>query len=768
MNPIDFMEIFNHQVSDEVRKATDLLLKLEKSPQDADIIHQLMRIFHSIKGASRAVNINDIKDITHRLEDIYQAVGDGKIAYHKSLINISFDAIDLIKKIVDTRKKGKKFVDCSHFFDQIDSFLSDQYVESDTQTSSAQPEPEEMVDSEAAGSADKTISESAEISPNEISKKPVDSPEKKFLPSDQSRRYQPDNTPAASTSQTNAERSDALMNLIGELTVTISSLEDQRVGMRHVLSRLMQLQIEISKLMEDDRHTELVSQILTRFRLITQDQTKSIEMLDGTENRLKFLTGEIDEQVTQSRLVELDEIFSDYPRVVRDLCEELNKKCSVQISGQKTRIDRAVLEMVRTPIFHILRNAVDHGIERPDKRQKIQKPETGSIVIHAEKKGSQICISISDDGCGIDEKRVEQKIIERGDTTKELWEKMTAQEKNQFLFLPGFTTTTSVSETSGRGMGLDIVKSDIEKMGGRVLIENYPGKGLALNLELPITLSLTPCILVKAGKDAFLGVQHYAFPEHEIDEIRQIKAEEKCTIEGHEAIRINNETIMLYDFCSMMNLIPYQKYLEQKRLLLLNAGTHRIGLVVDTIFEEQHIVIRSLDERLGKIPNVEGVTLLKDGNVALIVDIKDILQNVSSSSYSQLVTHISDTLTEEKKNHILVVEDSQTVREVERHFLESAGYTVTTAVNGVDGLNKLKSGHFDLIITDIDMPRMNGIEMIRQVRTDTRYSEIPVIVVSYKDRDADRQKADEVGVNLYVTKSEFDSARMLERIRNLL
>jgi two-component system sensor histidine kinase and response regulator WspE len=772
MSQIDFMEIFHHQVSDEIRKATDFLLQLEKQPDDKQIIHELMRIFHSIKGAARAVNIDDIKHITHRLEDLYQALGESKTDYHPSLINLSFDAIDTIKTIVSNRKQGNKAsLDCTTFFNQVDSFLSGHYTAVQSQSEPEQDTLSEKVSSSRVDSpqadeqqtaseknSDKT--ETDMIEDQKGSTKQIDRPSH---PDKQDQDY------FKQSDQKTSENSDLLMNLIGELTVSISSLEDQRLVMRQLLNMMIQLQGDITKISDNKHHTtELNTQIINRIRSLIQKQSKSIEVMDNTENRLKFLTSEIDEQVTQSRLVELNDIFSDYPRMIRDLAQELNKKCQVTIKGQNTRIDRGVLEMVRTPMVHILRNAVDHGIEPPEQRKQLNKPATGTVIINAEKKGSQICIFISDDGGGIDEKRVAQKIIDRGDTTRELWDKMTPFEKTQFLFLPGFTTSTSVTETSGRGIGLDIVKTEIEKTGGRVLLKNDSGKGLTIQLELPVSLSLTPCILVKAGTDSFFGIQHYAFPENEIDDIRQIDEDEKCTIEGHEAIRIGNETIMLYDFCSMMNLRPVQQQLKQKRLLLLNAGTYRIGLVVEHIFEEQHIVIRQVDERLGKIPNVEGVTLLKDGKVALIVDIKDIIQNIGSSEYVQFQTSIEDSPTEIKTAHILVVEDSQTVREVERHFLESAGYRVTTAVNGVDGLNKLKSGHFNLIISDIDMPRMNGIDMIRQIRSDTKYSDIPIIVVSYKDRDSDRKKADDVGINLYVTKSEFDSASMLERIRNLL
>jgi len=778
MDQIDFLSIFNNQVSNEIKKATDLLLLLEENPDSPEEIQSLMRIFHTIKGAARAVNINDIKDITHRLEDIFQGISENKISYQDSLINLSLHAIDLIKNITFNSVDGKSVIDSSYFSSLVDLYISgndsDLLIEKldfySEQLKSDNPDKKISTDNENEKERENQKNFEKEQD-QEFDKQRIENDlEQEAIDVQDQPKESEKKSEKHNISQKPQELSDALMNLTGEMTVTVGSLDDQRNTMRSILSNLVSLQSEVTRIIEalDTKQNNNQKRILENFRSLCQKQSQSIEMLDLTESRLKFLTNEIDDQITKSRLIEISTIFADYPRIVRDISKELNKNCKIEISGQTTRIDRGVMEMIRTPIIHLIRNSIDHGIESPEIRKKIGKSETGLIKVHAEKKGPQICITISDDGNGIILDELKKRVIKRGDTKSELWEKMSDHEKLQFIFLPGFSTAKSVSETSGRGMGFDIVKTEVEKMGGRVLLKNTEGKGLKTELELPLTLSLTRCILVKGGKDSFFGVQYYAFPENEIDEIKQFSMSQKCTIEGRDAVRINNETLMIYDFASIMGILPIQSKIEQKRMLILNAQTYRIALLVDNIFDEQHIVNRSLDERLGKIPNIEGVTILRDGNVALIVDIKDIIQSVTNNSYSIIEEYEKQSELKDKKDSILVVEDSQTVREVERHFLESAGYEVTTAVNGIDGLNKLKSGHFDLIISDIDMPRMNGLEMISNIRSESKYSNLPVIVVSYKDREADHQKAIDVGVNLYVTKAEFDSANMLEKIKELL
>ncbi|MEE8203464.1 MAG: response regulator, partial [Alphaproteobacteria bacterium] len=331
---------------------------------------------------------------------------------------------------------------------------------------------------------------------------------------------------------------------------------------------------------------------------------------------------------------------------------------------------------------------------------------------------------------------------------------------------------SAVSETSGRGVGLDIVKTDIERVGGHIEVSSEPGRGTRFVLELPVNLSLSRCLLVAGGQHPFFGIQHFAFPLHDIGEVRRVAQAELRTIDGREAVRVGDETLLLHDLATLMGLEPLHENVERKHLLVV-GGSNRFGVLVDDVVNEQNTVSHAFDERLGKVRDMQASTLLRDGGVALIVDMKDLLQGLIEGRDAIATPQAlnDDEAPEEaatERSNILVVEDSATVREVERHFLEAAGFNVTTAVNGVDGLNKLRNGHFNLVITDIDMPRMNGIELIRKLRAHDRYSDIPVIVVSYKDREQDQAEVLAAGANHFVTKSAFDSGEMLEMIRGIV
>jgi two-component system sensor histidine kinase and response regulator WspE len=306
------------------------------------------------------------------------------------------------------------------------------------------------------------------------------------------------------------------------------------------------------------------------------------------------------------------------------------------------------------------------------------------------------------------------------------------------------------------------------------------GFGSRFVVELPLTLSLTRCLMISGGQSTYFGSQRYAFPLNEVGEVRRVTQEDLRQVEGRESVRINNEILPLHDFSYMMGLQPVHQNIEQKHLLVVGRGAERRALLVDEVLDEQDVVARTFDSRLGKLRDMQGVTLLRDGGVALIVDLGDLLQSMQDSQGGglsmgnhlghghEVESSIEEMDSDTDTGHILVVEDSATVREVERHMLEQAGYSVTTAVNGVDGFNKLRADNFDLIISDIDMPRMNGIEMITKIRATDKYGLIPIIVVSYKDREQDRMQALDAGANHYVTKAAFDSGEMMDRIRELI
>lgn len=742
MNESDFLEIFKTELNGELQRATDLTLELEKNPEDLDILNGLMREFHTIKGAARAIQFYEIRDAAHYLEDIYHGLLEKKVGQRPSLIDITFYAIDLIRDILQQSIAQRPLPD-HHCLESIVK----QYMDGED------PKPPSY-------SSDST---EVTITPDEISTPEASSEETPTEYKEESSNAS--NITAEITTKIDRNHDERLMdnlfNLSGEVIIAVSSFDPQRTAMRRVTQGLHQFQRQIER--------EGLHQLSEDLKKIIFNQTDASNCLDSTENRMRFLSEELDDQIGAARLVPLDDVFSSYPRMIRDLAKELKKHCELHLEGTQTRIDRGVLAAVTAPLLHLIRNAIDHGIELPEQRQSNGKNPIGNISVNAVQLGGQIQIHISDDGQGIDMPAIKDKVLLRGDTTDMLWDKMDIFEQQQFLFLPGFSMASSVTDISGRGVGLDVVKSSVEKVGGRVYIESEFGKGTTFTLELPLSLSLTRCLLVQGGKHPFFGVQHYAFPENDIENIQRISASDIRIHEGRETVRINDQSLPLFSFSNLMDLAPLKNTLDEKYVLVLGT-TSPIALVVEHVVEEQAIVRRRFDDRLGKLPNVDGVSLLRNGTMALIVDMKDLYQTLSDNASHLDSVRSGDEIQKESGTllQILVVEDSQTVREVEKHFLESAGFEVTTAVDGKDGLNKVRGHYFDLVISDIDMPRMNGLEMIKAIRGETKYKTLPIIVVSYKDRPEDKKSAASAGANKYVVKSEFDTEEMVNTIQKLI
>lgn len=744
----DFVAIFKNQLSGHIKEVTKLSLELEKDGQEPALYESMMRQFHTIKGAARAIKFEEIKDIAHKIEDIYHTLMNGDTTPRPQLIDLTLHAVDLIEECLDARLQERESDSHLGFASLVDAYLAGDTIQI----------PRSAI---LAPEGDSGESEGDPGSSHEAGK----SSEYKIVS-----RRNGDRRCSAPQFDDFEGFTENLLTTSGELTVAVGSMEEQRRIMRSVANDLASMDRLLTRTTSDNTADAAIQ---TPVQKILKEQLRALEMLDTIESRFSLLGDELDSQVTKARLVPLEAVFSTYPRLVRDLSQELGKKCRLSLRGQETRIDRGILEAVRVPLLHLLRNGLDHGIEPPEQRKKLGKPQEGNLRIEVIQLGAQIRISISDDGAGIDMASLRTKVLARNDTTAEMWEAMTSHEQEQFLFLPGLSTADNVTETSGRGVGLDVVKTEVETVGGHISCQNRPGQGSTFILELPLTLSMTKCLLVKGGMHPYFGEQHFAFPVGDVGEVRRLAKQDLRSIDGQEAVRIVGETIPVHNFAHLMKLSPLHKELTHKHLILADSGHGRIGLLVEEVLDEQHIVRRRFDERVGKVRDVEGLTLLRDGSVALIVDISDVLLSVSSLKGTDRIDDEASALDEKDQDrtsgeHILVVEDSQTVREVERHFLESAGYQVTTAVDGVDGLNKFKEANFALIISDIDMPRMNGLDMIRELRTEPAGQELPMIVVSYKDREKDHRQASAAGANMFVTKADFDSTDMLARIESLL
>ena len=427
-----------------------------------------------------------------------------------------------------------------------------------------------------------------------------------------------------------------------------------------------------------------------------------------------------------------------------------------------------MLDRLEAPLNHLIRNALDHGVEPAEERQNAGKPPVATIRLEARHRAGMLQIVLSDDGRGVNLDRLRAKVLERGLTSAAMARQLGEAELLDFLFLPGFTTKEQVTEVSGRGVGLDVVQSMVHSARGSVRVTSRPGKGTRFILQLPITFSVIRALLVE------IAGEPYAFPLSRIDRILMVDRKDIRDLEGKPHVLLDDQLVGLVDATRVLDLTEAdgRRIGESLPVVIASDRSHRFGVVVDRFLGERDLRVSPLDPRLGKVPNINSSSVLEDGWPVLIVNVEDLVRSVDNLLSGRRLGKLAAEAVAEHRGRapkrVLVVDDSITVRELERQLLESRGYTVDTAVDGVDGWNTVRSAHYDLVVSDIDMPRMDGITLVRHIKEDARLQSIPVVVVSYKDREEDRIKGLDAGANSYLTKSSFHDQTFLSTIADLI
>lgn len=490
-----------------------------------------------------------------------------------------------------------------------------------------------------------------------------------------------------------------------------------------------------------------------------------IQNFENFSRRVEITADKLYSEAINTRMKPFSEGINGFQRMVRDLSKKLNKKVNLVIKGENTRVDKDVLEKLESSLSHLVSNAIDHGIETPEERVKLNKNEFGTITIEAKHQSGMLFIIVSDDGRGINLDKLKNKIIENGYTSKEIVETLSKSELFEFLFLPGFSTKTNTSEISGRGVGLDIVFTAVSEIGGIIKVDSNEKFGTTFVLQLPLTLSVMRSLLVEINN------QTYAFPLSKIERALTVNANDILNSENSQYIIYENENLGIIDANQVFNNKNYNLNKKEYNIIVISDKYNKYGIVIDKFINQKDLVLLPLDKKLGKIPNISNGAILDDGNPTLVIDVDDLVRSIDlilkNGRTEKIIKKVQDNNNRLKK--VLIVEDSVTVRQVEKKLLENKGYHVTLAVDGVDGWNILNRGEgFDLIISDIDMPRMNGIELVKKIRNEEKYKDLPIMIVSYKDREEDKLKGLEAGANYYLTKSSFHDDTLVEAVIDLI
>ncbi|MCW8130067.1 MAG: hybrid sensor histidine kinase/response regulator [Planctomycetota bacterium] len=757
------LDLFRMELETHAAVLNDGLVGLAGGEPRPEMLAALMRAAHSIKGAARIVGLQPVVEVAHAMEDCFVRAQEGKLTLNAEHVELFLQATDFFNHSTQGQPDQAKAAKLVAEFQAHKAGAG----ASSASIPSVPPKPPAAPASPPAAAPPKL---SAAAKPRSAKSSSANKAVKVSAPTPTAAALE--EAGAARAVRVNADSLSRLMGLAGETLIEAGFLERYEKSLRRLRDQQVHLSEAIQRLRdytaahaaELPASEALVHDVQLQNESFREMLAERLTVFEDYSLRTDNLSHRLYREVIASRMRPFADGIRGFPRLVHDISRTLGKKARLVVQGRNTEIDRDILEKLEAPLNHLLRNAVDHGLEAPADRAAADKPEQGTVSLEAVHKGGMLFVSVSDDGRGVDLDRVRSRIVERNLATTEMTARMTEHEILEFLFLPGFTTSSKVTEISGRGVGLDVVKTMVQEVSGQLRITTRPGQGCTFHIQLPITLSVISALLVEIGGDP------YAFPLSRIARVAKIQGSEIQTIENYQFFRFDQQSIGLVPAQQVLDLEDEAPRSEECSVVVVGDRGEYFGLAVDRVLGERSIVVRPLDERLGRVPNINAAALMEDGRPLLILDVEDMFLSIrallSGGRLQKVVSH--GPAQQKARKRILVVDDSLTVREVERKLLENKGYEVEAATDGAEGWIALRSGRFDLVITDVDMPRMNGLELVSALRADARYKDLPVMIVSYKDREEDRLRGMEVGANYYLVKSSFHDESLLGAVFDLI
>ncbi|PAW50772.1 hybrid sensor histidine kinase/response regulator [Pseudomonas moraviensis] len=755
MRDASLLELFSLEAEAQTQVLSSGLLALERNPTQADYLESCMRAAHSLKGAARIVGIDNGVSVAHVMEDCLVSAQEKRLLLRPEHIDALLQGTDLLMRIA-TPANAPQAPDIEAYV-----ALMGRLLDPSTPPAVASPPMAEL----------QMQAPSAPIeTPPPAPTPAVDAP---LETSDPAPRKNKRTTEGGErVLRVTAERLNSLLDLSSKSLVETQRLKPhlatmqrlrrmQNNGLRALESLNVHLKehalsLEAQEALEEARRLLAESQ-----QLLAEKNAELDEFAWQASQRAQVLY----DTALACRMRPFADVLTGQVRMVRDLGRSLGKQVRLEIEGEKTQVDRDVLEKLEAPLTHLLRNAVDHGIETPEQRLLKGKSEEGLIRLRASHQAGLLVLELSDDGNGVDLEKVRRSIVERQLSPAETAAQLSEEELLTFLFLPGFSLRDTVTEVSGRGVGLDAVQHMVRQLRGAVVLEQTAGEGSRFHLEVPLTLSVVRSLVVEVGEEA------YAFPLAHIERMCDLEPQDIVQIEGRQHFWHEGRHVGLVAASQLLNRPASQSSGETLKVVVIRERDAVYGVAVERFVGERTLVVLPLDERLGKVQDISAGALLDDGSVVLIVDVEDMLRSVDkllNTGRLERIARHGNQAAEVARKRILVVDDSLTVRELQRKLLLNRGYDVAVAVDGMDGWNALRSEDFDLLITDIDMPRMDGIELVTLLRRDTRLQSLPVMVVSYKDREEDRRRGLDAGADYYLAKASFHDDALLDAVVELI
>ena len=762
----EIMEDFLIEAFELIEQIDHDLVELEANPEDLELLNRIFRVAHTVKGSSSFLNFDVLTELTHHMEDVLNKARKDELKITPDIMDVVLESVDMMKGLLHSIRDNGNDTAAGIDIKNICANLT-QISEGEAPTAApaapAAPvapapepvkEPEPVVEAEAAPEvSDAELSKlsdsevEAEIerllkvrkaedqarraskgiapkSPEEIAPATASTPAPAARPAPSREKEADKKVPAASSSSAVAQeqtirvevkRLDHLMNLIGELVLG--------------KNRLLKIYDDVEERYEGEKFLEELNQVVSSLSLVTTD---------------------IQLAVMKTRMLPIAKVFNKFPRMIRDLSRELGKQIDLEISGEETELDKSIVEEIGDPLVHIIRNSCDHGIEDPETRKAAGKPEKGIVQLKAYNEGNHIVVEIVDDGKGLDADMLKAKSIEKGIITEREADAMSEKEAFGLIFKPGFSTAAKVTNVSGRGVGMDVVKTNIEKLNGIIDIESELGKGTVMKLKIPLTLAIIQSLLVGTQEE------FYAIPLASVLETVRVPIDDIYTIDGKNVLRLRDEVLSLVRLSDVFGVNKVFDGGDQTYVVIIGVAEAKLGIIVDTLVGQEEIVIKSMGDYLQNIPGIAGATIRGDGRVTLIIDVGAMMEMAKDIKINIRAEMEEGSKSKEKPSDykVLIVDDSKMDRTIMQKSLEPIGVTIIEATNGVEALNIIKSGEhaFDAVLIDIEMPRMDGYTLAGEIRKYSKYRTLPLIAVTSRTSKTDRLRGVEVGMTEYITK----------------
>ncbi len=761
----EILSIYKAETEEHLQNLNQGLLRLEQAPRRTETLEEIFREAHSLKGAARMIGFEAVERIAHGLEDLFSLARKGELNFERHVFDAIFAALDAISGLTTAwlENPGAPSPPIDDLLERIRGVRTSSSelpvgAPPPAQTPARVPaaiSPPPAVTGESSPATPATRTTAGGLVERTAEEPPPVAPEAGVRQIEE-------------TIRVTTQKLDDLMNQVGEILVTRIKFDERLAEIRVIERQVEQFHLAWTAVRRRAGRAGDgwgVQEVGDRAGRLLDDIRHLAAGFNEDTLRMTLVSGELQESINRVRMLPLSALFNLFPRLLRDMARQEGKEIEFVIEGGQAQLDKKIIEELKDPLTHLLRNALDHGIEKPGDRQRAGKRHAGRLRLSATQKSSSVVIDIEDDGAGIDLERVRAQALRRGFATAEELREMTDQQVLGLVFRPGFSTKGMITDLSGRGVGLDVVLTNIERLKGTITVSSWPGRGSVFTIRLPITLATTQALLVRVSG------QTYAIPLAAVEVIGEIGLDQVTSVESREAVLIEDVPTALVRLHEILHLPDQSERLEAGEkipFIVLGSAEERVAFLVDELLGEHEIVVKGLGLPLRRVRNVSGATIGGDGAVVLILNVFDLIKASQKVRGLWLAGKRDAEAGRRGKSRVLVVDDSVTTRLLEKGILENNGYEVTLAVDGVDALEKLANGGFDLVVSDVEMPRMNGFEFTRRVRRDEAHRELPVILVTSLSSEEDKKAGVEAGADAYIVKGAFDQGNLIATIRQLL